>query len=343
MPKTSKRSRASSWDGKPRPCFLAFLPALEPKRESETSCSAEVARMNRAHFVVTAASLVLAGGPVRGVAAAERKRSLWVWQTPLEEMGELATFAQHNGFDPIFLSIVSGERSALEAGEQTSLASVNALRTLKRAGLGVYAVAGDPSWVKHERNEVPETVRKLLAVHHAHGVFDGLALDLEPHTLPEWKDESEKPVLATNYLNVLALVRAAVTSENLPLLATVHPTYAKYSVPSRSGETLLQSAAHAVDATDLMAYRNAESTLESFGGAAMEQLAATAKPWWLGVSTHSKSAPGTSYATLPAAQFFPDINQTADELAKRYGGSFAGISVEDYRNTVALLNQDGAK
>jgi hypothetical protein len=299
--------------------------------------------MNRAHFAATAASLVLAASSIRSVAAAERKRSLWVWQTPLEEMSELGMFAQRNGFDPIFLSIASGERSALEAGEQTSLASVNALRTLKRAGLSVYAVAGDPSWVKRARNEVPETVRKLLAVHRAHGVFDGMALDLEPHTLPEWKDESEKPGLANNYLNVLALVHAAVAAENLPLLATVHPTYAKYSVPSRSRETLLQNAARAVDATDLMAYRNAESTLESFGGAAMEQLAAGGKPWWLGVSTHTKSAPGTSYATLPATQFFPDINQTADELAKRYGGSFAGISVEDYRNTVALLSQEATK
>jgi len=299
--------------------------------------------MNRAHFAGTAASFTLAAASLCGGGAAERKRSLWVWQTPLEETDELATFAQRNGFDPIFLSIVSAERSALEAGEQTSLAAVNALRALKRSGLAVYAVAGDPSWVKRERSDVPETVRKLLAVHRAHGVFDGMALDLEPHTLPEWKDESEKPALANNYLNVLGLVHAAVAAENLPLLATVHPTYAKYSVPSRSGESLLQSAARAVDATNLMAYRNAESTLESFGGAAMEQLAATGKPWWLGVSTHAKSPPGTSFATLPPAQFFPDINQTATELEKRYGRSFAGISVEDYRNTVALLGQESTK
>jgi hypothetical protein len=99
----------------------------------------------------------------------------------------------------------------------------------------------------------------------------------------------------------------------------------------------LQRAARAVDATDLMAYRNAESTLESFGGAAMDQLAAVGKPWWLGVSTHSGSPAGTSYATLPPAQFFPGIDATSADLAKRYGSSFAGISVEDYRNTVALV------
>jgi len=125
----------------------------------------------------------------------------------------------------------------------------------------------------------------------------------------------------------------------LPVLATVHPTYAKYRSPAANGATLLQAASRAVDATDLMAYRNAENTLESFGGAAMEQLAALAKPWWLGVSTHTGSPAGTSFATQPANRFFPDIDAMAAEVAQRYGGAFAGIAVEDYRNTVALLGQ----
>jgi hypothetical protein len=88
-----------------------------------------------------------------------------------------------------------------------------------------------------------------------------------------------------------------------------------------------------------MAYRNAEDTLESFGGGAMEQLAALAKPWWLGVSTHAGAPPGTSYTTLPARSIFRDIDEAAAELVQRYGKSFQGVSVEDYRSAAALLGK----
>jgi hypothetical protein len=294
--------------------------------------------MNRAHFIAAGAGLALwTGAGTTGASATSQKRSLWVWQTPLDQASEVAAFASRNDFALVFLSVVATERSALEAGAAKSL---DALRALKSLNLTLYGVAGDPSWVKHKRSGPPQSVVKLLAAHRSYGIFDGIALDLEPHTLPEWKDDSEKAGLAENYLDVLRLVRSAAAREDLPLLATVHPTYAKYSPPSSKGETLLQSAARAVDATDLMAYRNAENTLESFGGLAMEQLAGVARSWWLGVSTHVKSPPGTSYATVPAARFFPDIDATAAALEKRYGRSFAGISVEDYRNSVALLGKN---
>lgn len=261
---------------------------------------------------------------------------MWVWRTALAEASSVASFAQRNGFRLIFLSVTSAERSALAAGDAASL---DAMRVLKGGERLIYGVAGDPSWVKHGRSEPPESVRDLLGAHRQHGVFDGLALDVEPHTLPEWKDGTEQTVLAKNYLQAVGVIRSAAAELDLPVLATVHPTYAKYSPPAANGATLLQAVGRAVDATDLMAYRNAENTLESFGGAAMEQLAALAKPWWLGVSTHTGSPAGTSFATLPPNRFFPAIDATAAEVAQRYGGAFAGISVEDYRNTLALLGQ----
>ncbi|HET6275538.1 MAG TPA: hypothetical protein VFE16_06335 [Candidatus Cybelea sp.] len=291
--------------------------------------------MNRAQFVGTASAFALAGGthPAWG---ATLSRSLWVWRTPLAEASSVAAFVQRNRFRSIFLSVTSGERSVLAEGD---VASLDALRALKGDQRSVYAVAGDPSWVKHGHSEPPDSIRDLLGAHRQHGVFDGLALDVEPHTLPAWKDGSEQTELAGNYLQVLRVIRSAAAELNLPVLATVHPTYANYSPPAANGVTLLQAAGRAVDATDLMAYRNSENALERFGGAAMEQLEALAKPWWLGVSTHTGSPAGTSYATIPASRFFPEIDATAAEVAQRYGGAFAGISVEDYRNTLVLLGQ----
>lgn len=297
--------------------------------------------MNRAYFIgMTAGCIASAGVGVSLTQGTGGKRSLWIWRTPLAEAGDIAAFAQRNHFYTLFLSVSLEDRSALEAGDANAL---DALRALKRAGLVVYGVAGDAAWVERHRTEPPAGVQKLLDVHRVHGIFDGLALDIEPHTLAGWKDGSQKDTLAANYLQLLVLIHSAAVALSLPALATVHPTYAKYSPPAANGETLLQSAARAVDATDLMAYRNAENALESFGGAAMGQLAALAKPWWLGVSTHAESAPGTSYATLPAAQFFPSIDATAATLERRYGRSFAGISVENYRNTLTLLGAAAAK
>ncbi len=277
----------------------------------------------------------MAGTGSRAFAQAEiGTRSLWVWRTALSESAGVVAFAHRNSIRTVFLSILADDRDALEAGDATPLL---ALRAFGSAGLALYCVAGDPSWVERTRVDPPETVKQLLAVHATRGIFEGLALDVEPHTLPEWKNDGRKASLAKNYLDLLALIQSAAAVLNVPVLATVHPTYAKYTPPSGSGETLLQSAARIVDATDLMAYRNSEATLESFGGAAMEQLAGIGKPWWLGVSTHTNSPPGTSYASLPAARFFPGIDKTAADLAGRYPGSFQGISIEDYRNTLALV------
>jgi hypothetical protein len=291
--------------------------------------------MNRAQFVGTASAFALASNTLTARAATP-SRSLWVWRTALVEASSVASFAQRYRFRVLFFSTTSAERSALAAGDPASLAAMRLLRGDERS---VYCVAGDPSWVKHARSAPPESVSDLLAAHRQHGIFDGLALDVEPHTLPGWKDGTEQTELAKNYLQTLDVIRLAAAKLDLPVLATVHPTYARYSPPAADGTTLLQAAARTVDATDLMAYRNAENTLESFGGAAMEQLAALAKPWWLGVSTHSGSPAGTSFATLPANRFFPDIDATAAEVTQRHGGAFAGISVEDYRNTLALLDQ----
>jgi hypothetical protein len=289
--------------------------------------------MNRARFLSTASAFALASGAYTAHAATAT-RSLWVWRTALTEANSVASFAQRYGFHLILLSVTATERRALAAGDTASL---NALRLLKGSEHSIYGVAGDPSWVKHARSEPPESVRDLLDVHRQYGLFDGLALDVEPHTLPEWKDGTQQTELAKNYLQTLGEIRSTAAELGLPVLATVHPTYAKYSAPAANGTTLLQAAGRAVDATDLMAYRNAENTLESFAGAAMEQLAALAKPWWLGVSTHTGSPAGTSYATLSPSRFLPDIDATAAEVAQRYGGAFAGISVEDYRDTLALL------
>jgi hypothetical protein len=291
--------------------------------------------MDRARFIGTTAGFLAVGGRIGAAAAATGSRSLWVWRTPLAQAGALATFAQQNHFATLLLSIPSPDRSAVEAGDPRAL---GALRTLKNAGLVVYCTAGDPSWVKRSRTEPPTTVHKLLAAHKAYGVFEGVALDVEPHTLPEWKDGSRKDTLAANCIAVLGLIRSAASRLDLPVLATVHPTYAKYSPPSANGQTFLQAAAQAVDATALMAYRNSEEKLQSFAAPALEQLAGAGKSWWLGVSTHANKGPDESYASLPAAQFFPDIDATAADLEKRYGHGFQGIAVEDYRDTATLIN-----
>jgi hypothetical protein len=290
--------------------------------------------MDRTTFLCATAGLFAAATLPVAAQTPSEKRSLWIWQTPLSQSAGIVAFAAANDFGTLFLSVAKEDRSALEAGDASAAA---ALRSLRATGRTLYLTAGDPAWVEKSRSEVPTTIRKLLERNRDKSLFDGLALDIEPHTLPDWKDGSNKDTLAHNYIALLALIRSKAAAQGVPVLATVHPTYAKYNPPGAYAASLLQRAAGAVDSTDLMAYRNAEATLESFGGEAMQQLGALGKPWWLGVSTHTNSPAGTSYASLPAKSFFPSIDQTAADLAKRYGTSFAGIAVEDYRNTRTLL------
>jgi hypothetical protein len=291
--------------------------------------------MNRSQFCIATAALV-AGTAGDGQAAGERSsgRALWVWHTALGESSAVAAFAAANAFGRVFFSIPRDDRAAVAAGDPGTL---GALAVFRRQNILLYGVAGDPAWVKRKRTEPPSSVGELLTAHRRHGVFDGIALDVEPHTLPEWKAGTDKTALGQGLIDVLEIIGRAAKAHALPVVATVHPTYAKVPLAA-SSQTLLQGAARAVDASVLMAYRNAPNTLASFGGPAMEQLAQTNTSWWLGVSTHTDAPAGTSYASLPARAFFPAIDATAADLRRRYGDSFAGIAVEDYRNTTALLN-----
>jgi hypothetical protein len=291
--------------------------------------------MKRVHFIAATAAVAATRGTGASAAAATTARSLWVWQTSLDDAATVAAFAREHQIATVHFSLPKDDRAAVAAGDAARLRQ---LQTLATSGLAVYATIGDPEWVEKSRKKLPATVSTILEAHAAHGIFSGIALDLEPHTLAAWKDGSAKDEIAANYVALLGSIHRAAAAQKLPLLATVHPTYAKYSPPQSGSKSLLQIAASATDATVLMAYRNAETTLESFAGAAMTQLAASAHPWWLGVSTHTGSPAGTSYATLPPATLFSSIDKTATDLAARYGASFAGIAVEDYRNTVALLD-----
>ena len=248
------------------------------------------------HFIAATAAIAATRGTGASAAAASTARSLWVWQTSLDDVAAVAAFARDHQIETVYFSLPKDDRAAVAAGDAARLRRLQTLAA---------------EWVEKSRTKLPATVNTILEAHAAHGIFSGIALDLEPHTLPAWKDGSAKDEIAANYVALLGSIHRAAAAQRLPLLATVHPTYAKYSPPRSGSDTLLQIAARATDATVLMAYRNAEATLESFGGAAMTQLAAAAHPWWLGVSTHTGSPAGTSYATLPPASFFSSIDKTA--------------------------------
>lgn len=92
------------------------------------------------------------------------------------------------------------------------------------------------------------------------GIFDGVHLDIEPHSTEAWK--SDRPKLAAGYVELLRLSRAA--AGKLPLSAAVPDNWDREDLKV-GGKVLIEAVQDQVDWVSVMAYRgkNVARVLES--------------------------------------------------------------------------------
>lgn len=290
----------------------------------------------RALLAAAAASFVGAG---RRSHAAAGDDALWIWETPAAEWREAADFAARLGFRTIFLSIPPADRGGFF---REPAALDRALRPYADVDLKVWLAAGDPKWAMAERT--PEPLAALLRLTSASAATTGLYLDVEPHTLPEWKSR-DAVVRARLAAGTASLLRRA--RDELPVAkalgSVLHPSFAGTEFDD-SGKGSADMAAALLDVADevaLMAYRNTPRATAGFAAKLLDRLDARPKPWRFGLTVNGGQAQeNISYDRADWPRMRADMTALAALAQGRGAGPwFKGSAVNAYRPLRAMIER----
>lgn len=258
-------------------------------------------------------------------------KSLWVWRTPLSGSDEVMALLRQYNFRSVFYSIPPDERARLFAGGKKQTAVINACR---ESGIAFYAVSGDPAWSRRG-GKIPGAMDELLNFQQRSQLFDGLCLDIEPHALPEWKNEKREQVVQ-GYLEVLGNIREASQSIRLPLAAAVVPFFSAIAAPDVKGRSVLECAAGKIDAAIMMAYRSSPAEGLRISAKALGQLDAMKKAWWFGVTTNRGAKEEISYAGTSFERFGAALLEIDANLETR-SPFYRGIAINDYPSLTSIV------
>ena len=154
-------------------------------------------------------------------------RGVYIWSKTFEDYSRktLLDRAAHFGCREIFLSYPKSMDPA---------AAFLFLRDAHARGFIVHGVVTDTSWLDpSKRSAVTERIQEIVAL-----PFDGLHVDIEPHTMDEWEDQQD--LLTERFIDLLAHFRSSVPG-NWQLSVALMPTFPEtalariYSLVDRVG------------------------------------------------------------------------------------------------------------
>ena len=260
-------------------------------------------------------------------------KALWVWRTPLSALPDLARFVARWGFGTVYYSIPPRERPALRAGTGLQI-----LRNLQSSGVRLAMVAGDPLWAD-KPHPLPDAIVDLIALQRTTKVFSSIMLDVEPQTLPSWRDKVDRNRLAAGFDTLSRATAQAANAAGLELGLAIHPAFSNVTLPGNPGQTLARAAADTGSELVLMAYRNTPDAIRAQMRKILPDLAAGRAHWRLGITTQAGPDAATiSYAGLPKNVFFADCAAIDAHLRQTpASGGYRGLAIHQYATLSTLL------
>jgi len=153
------------------------------------------------------------------------------------------------GIKGIYLSFDGRQIERFFGSEEGMKELQSFMQRLRAGGVTAQVLLGENTWI------YPENRKKLLRIvnlvekynlTYPFARFEGIHLDVEPHSLPEWEREKER--LAAYYIQTLKDVKFV---SNDRVFADVSYKYAKERIGSRN---LAEEVLQAVDGVSVMAY-----------------------------------------------------------------------------------------
>ena len=248
--------------------------------------------------------------------------STWVWA--YEDPVWLVRFAVEQGIERLYLHVDQTHGAAL--------ARLHRLRGLAdAAGIELWAMSGDPSWVFMHEHAVTWQ-RSALGT----GLFAGTHLDVEPYAQDAW-DADRGRVIA----EFVALLARLSRADERPLHVAVPFWYHEHPGPGRTGDTLADAVLDVADAVTVMSYRDFATGPNSLSVIAADMLtraAAASVPIELAVETNQvPDHPHTTFYQEGAVAMRAVINTMNTFLADH--PTYIGFAVHDVAGFRALVER----
>lgn len=261
------------------------------------------------------------------VAPAGPTVAMWAWNWT--DSAAMVRFAQANGVTEIFAYVAPGftDPTYVPWGwSQPQLPLEESLSAdAAAAGITVYAMGGDPSWVPNPTDGT-NWANEVLAT----GLFRGIHVELEPWALSSWGTDQAGTI--DQYLTELADIHSVAQTYGVPDEISIPYWLSMYRT---SSDTPLDVAAmENADAATVVTFFNSVSQIESFGSAELSAAQSVGIPLRFAAEANEDSPSWLSFYGDTLAQFDAALSQVNSDMAGTPG--YLGIAVEDYQGWSAM-------
>ncbi len=253
--------------------------------------------------------------------------AMWAWNW--SDSAAMVRFAQANGVSEIFAYVAPGftDPTYIPWGwSQPQLPLEESLSAdAAAAGITVYAMGGDPSWVPNPTYGTDWATEAL-----ATGLFEGIHVELEPWALSSWGTDRYGTI--DQYLAELAGIHAVAQGYGVPDEISIPYWLSMYS--TSTGVPLDVAAMQHADAATVVTFFNTVSQIESFGRAELAAARSVGVPLRFAAEANEDSPSWLSFYGDTLAQFGSAIGRVNRDMAGTPG--YVGIAVEDYQGWSAM-------
>ena len=271
------------------------------------------------------------GGEEQGPAFRALDKAMWVWKLDWTFAKELRAFAADQGITALYVSLSSGVRERMLAGDRGLIDSV---RMLADDGAAIWLLTGDPAWIE-QPTRIPVALEDLMKLHERLQLFSGLHFDVEPHAHPRWRsDPASRPMLLEAFVALLAVVNSR--APGLPIEAAISPVITQYRL--RNGENALLAITRYLTSVSIMAYRRTAAATVNWAAPTIHELKSTKVTWRMGALVHQSNEGDIGFFQVPLPEFQAEMLELDRLLrAQSDGQSYRGLVFEDYHGLRQLI------
>lgn len=268
---------------------------------------------------------------VRWRRAAAPSRAVWVWSDGVmrepRARDSLVAWARRHRVDRVYQHV---EPLLLE----DPAAVEGFLRHLRRAGIRVEALLGDPAWLSAPDSALVR-LDHLLGMHDRLGTdtLAGAHLDVEPQGLPAWATGRDS--LVTAFQSLVERLRERRGTRTLPFHFDIPFWYDEVVVPGGDGGSLAAWLIPRVEGVTVMAYLTDTATLWPTLVAERALARRHGTTLRFGVETGCASRPAVSFCTAGRAPL--EAMLTALHTRHRADSTWRGVAIHSYPAATALL------
>lgn len=256
----------------------------------------------------------------------------WLWDTTQIKTApdSVLSFAETNDLNVIYLQINRDVQNSYYKSfiHKASLAGIEVEILDGRPSWGLASaregLVSFINWIEAYQNEAEETEK-----------FSGIHLDIEPHVLPEWKENRDEVV--SQWQSNVTYLTGEAKRLGLTIGADLPFWLDNYTIPGKDMK-ISSWMIRQYDSVTIMAYRDKASAIYNAASGELSEASALGKKVSIAVETN-KSSEGdfiTFYEEGP--EYMAEQLQLLEEMASIHS-SYSGVSIHEYSSWINLLSK----